>query len=294
MKRLVLGVFLVLTAILSKVVFVHSIDLILVYTAFLGIGLIFIFDSIVYFLRGKSLLTGPFSTIFHAVITGFLAAILIEILFNSILKLWHYNVSLAIYLAIFPFFLSIGFLNLYESYLAISSIIHHAIPRKRRKYTNHPGNDMLFTLLGSLSLFTLILCLFTSFDTNIPQQSLAFLNTYLSINPNFILIILFPLSVFFLIEYLEYVHHEDSCLLHLFEGDIIPFIAVIIASCISSLIIESFNLSMNLWQYSNWPFQQYTILGIPAIILIFWPIQYLVYIALYHFLFKHETKTIWL
>jgi hypothetical protein len=118
-------------------------------------------------------------------------------------------------------------------------------------------------------------------------------NTY-SISPSHIAAIIIAfLSFLFVFEYLEYREHEDTLLMHLFENDWTPILSIIIASFFTSILMEALNLPFRIWQYTNWPFQSITFLGIPIAIIIAWLIQYPLLISAYHSMYRKETRRIW-
>lgn len=94
-------------------------------------------------------------------------------------------------------------------------------------------------------------------------------------------------------EYLEYKRKEDTFLIHLLEGDYLPFFAIIISSLFTSIVMEIFNLPIKIWIYTNVPYENILFLGVPLSALLVWPFQYLVFISLYHFIYKSETVRIW-
>ncbi len=64
-------------------------------------------------------------------------------------------------------------------------------------------------------------------------------------------------------------------------GDRLPLYAVLAASLITSLLMETVNARGHFWAYANWPFENVTVAGVPLLVILFWPVQYILFVSLY-------------
>lgn len=294
--RIITGLIFLSVSFVSFIYPSKNVLFILFYSCSFGLGLLYIYDGIILKIRGKSLLIGGRRSILrHIFVVGLIGSVIIEAIGNWLFKTWIFPHFTTIeYLLIVVPFMSFYFFLLYENYLAIIIIIDKFKKFRGKEYRYSTNYKRLFALLGffgvSIFIFTVSqrLSAYAS-----PKNLLDMFNTYWYSNNNIVTLLLVFFSAWMIFEYLEYKRGEESFLLHLLKGDLVPFFAIIIGSLITSIIMEFFNLPILIWKYTNIPNGDILFLGIPLVVIILWPFQYLFFISLYHLIYKHETKRIW-
>jgi hypothetical protein len=58
-----------------------------------------------------------------------------------------------------------------------------------------------------------------------------------------------------------------------------PLCAILTAGWITGFFMETANAAQHFWLYTNWPLPQMTFCHVPVIVLILWPIQYVVFLS---------------
>lgn len=260
------------------------------------LGLLYIYDGFILAVKGKSLLIGGRRSILkHIFIAGLIGSLIIEAIGNWLFKTWIYPYfSSSHYLFIILPFLGLYFLLLYENYLATVVIIEKFKKYKKKKYTYPSYSKYLFPLIGFIGSLIFILVTIQKLATYTPPRHfLDIFNTYWYSESNIITFLIIFISFWMIFEYLEYRRKEESFLLHLLRGDLIPLFAIIFGSLVTSIIMEVYNLPIQIWRYTNIPYHNTSLLGIPIVILLLWPFQYLLFISLYHVIYKKETARVW-
>lgn len=192
-------------------------------------------------------------------------------------------------------------LYLIETYLGVKAWIEKSGSQKKR-VAHHNMSKAAVTVLGSIGLLgisaiTVVLIAHAlpwgSWDAIIDGISAGVRNDALGPYASTALMFAIPLCIWLVLEYVEYRRHERSMLDQVFQGNSAPLIAVIITGWVSGLIYELFNQPVGIWRYQNVPFDGITILGLPVLVVLAWPVQYLPLFSLYRIFFKEETEQLY-
>jgi hypothetical protein len=57
--------------------------------------------------------------------------------------------------------------------------------------------------------------------------------------------------------------------------------------------MESQNIPVGLWVYTNWPLPGANILGLPLLIFLCWPLHYIAFLSLFRALSDRESRELW-
>lgn len=230
----------------------------------------------------------------HVFLVGLVGAFLIEAVGNWYLKLWYYPLfSLYLYIFILPFILMGYFYVLVRGFVAVQLLLFDYI--KPRAEVGLPTKKLAFVfhLLGVLGTLGIITSLFRTFIHFHFTNIALFLNSSGVKTFSLFDILLLTVSLFFVIEFLEYELREDTFLMHLCTGDWLPLLTILAVSLVTSLTMEIFNVPLLLWIYTNWPYSDIALLGVPVSVLLAWPVQYLLLVSFYRVMYKKETVKIW-
>ena len=94
----------------------------------------------------------------------------------------------------------------------------------------------------------------------------------------------FPLiftGVWLLLEFVQHRRGRVSLAGALFRGDWVPLAAMLAAAWVFGFFMETVNAAHHFWRYTNWPFGRVRVAGVPAVVLLLWPLQYVVFLAVY-------------
>lgn len=228
----------------------------------------------------------------HILIVGAISAIIIEFFGNWIWKLWYYpQFSTYFYLSAMLFIQIVYFYFILKGYIAIRAmLIAHGFSKKPVKYSRTYRG--FFNVLGILGCFGFAIGIFQVLGM-LNYTDLSFFNSFRLTGFNAVNVLLISCSLVFILEFLEYREREDTFLLHLIKGDWTPLVAILVASLLTAITMEGFNVPLSVWLYTNWPYPDIAIAGLPLTVLIAWPIQYVLLISIYRAFYKKETATIW-
>ena len=74
---------------------------------------------------------------------------------------------------------------------------------------------------------------------------------------------------------------KPSLLGALAAGDWLPLRATVLAGAAFGFLMEITNAPHPFWRYTNWPLQRVAPWGIPIVVLVTWPMQYVVFVSLF-------------
>lgn len=63
--------------------------------------------------------------------------------------------------------------------------------------------------------------------------------------------------------------------------DWLPPCSILAAGWLFGFLMETANAAQHFWQYTNWPLERISLCGIPMVVLLAWPLQYVVFLAIY-------------
>jgi hypothetical protein len=231
------------------------------------------------------------------VIVSILGAAILEMVAQWIGKLWFYPFfTNQIYFSIFPYATSIYWLVIVESYLAVKIGLDYLYKGEHRSRDTYSLIEKkLYPKLGYISLilippiFLLLISEYDKFGGYFFE-----IRRVVSININFILILLLFFSAWFILEMVEFFRKRKSLIKSITEGYYNPIIAIYIASFVTALAMESKNYYLEkYWVYANWPFQDVKFIGLPIVMLLAWPLHYIFFLSLMRSITNEDSSEIW-
>jgi hypothetical protein len=87
-------------------------------------------------------------------------------------------------------------------------------------------------------------------------------------------------GIWFALEWIQFARGKWTLLRAVLHGYRLPLYALIAASAVCSLFWETVNASHHFWIYTNWPLPQWQLMSIPVMVLLTWPLQYVVFLSL--------------
>lgn len=65
------------------------------------------------------------------------------------------------------------------------------------------------------------------------------------------------------------------------QRNFLPLCAILTAGWIFGFLMETANAADHFWRYTNWPLPQAGICGVPVMVLLLWPAQYVIFLSLF-------------
>lgn len=183
MKKLLLGVFLLVFSFLYSLLPIKNPLGIVLYGCTFCYGLLNIYESLILLAKCKfGPAIGKRRILRHILLAGMIGGLLIEMFGNWLFKAWVYpHFSATEYLLIILPLLSFYFLLLFENYIAVVTVIEKFIKFKPRKYPNHRIYKLLFLGLGITgTFFSVLVFTLKVINYKAPDNYLAIFNTYWS------------------------------------------------------------------------------------------------------------------
>lgn len=303
-KRLVVGIVLLL---ISYIQFFIPIKIFKQYlhpffSLVLMTGFILILDAITYHFYKKSLLSKLLKNrknIFVFILITIIGTTFLELFAHWLGKLWIYP-----YWNFFDYFIFFipGFivywLFICESYLATKSIIDYLHRGKtfiKKPFKEEKGFFKILGVIGIGILITSIILTYIDYSNqDVVLVSLEDLDKVTSsyVAPYYIMI-MFVLSFWFILEYIEYKRKKSSLIKDIMHDYLTPLGAIIIGSMFFAIILESHNILYKWWVYINWPFQEITFIGLPIMMFFAWPLHYIVFLSLWRAFTDKESSEVW-
>lgn len=226
----------------------------------------------------------------HIYVIGLISALFIESFGNWTWKLWWYPpFSSYAYMIFMPIILIFYFYIILKGYLAARVLLE---PYRKKIKFNVKKYRILFDTLGIVGCFGFIVGIIQAVSM-LHIKGLGFFNSFGIHRFNLLNVIIVSISLLFILEYLEYREREDTFLLHLIKGDFVPLLCVVIATLFTAISMEALNVPLSIWVYTNWPYANISISGLPFTVFVAWIIQYILLISLYRVMYKKETHRIW-
>ncbi len=187
-------------------------------------------------------------------------------------RLWIYPYwTLPIYAFCFIPGFCAYWLLLAESYFLALRLIRRALPppdSRPRLYA--PAAGAAGTLLAAAGL---LLAFHGASPFNLATPS--------RIHPPFAAFPLVSAGLWLVLEYAAARQRKPSLLAACRHRDWAPLLAVLAAGWLLGLFMETANAALHFWRYTNWPLQNLTLAGVPVVVLLLWPMQYIVFLGLY-------------
>jgi hypothetical protein len=213
-------------------------------------------------------------------------------------KLWFYPILTNVtYPFVFVFGFALYWLMVIESYLAVKALLDWAFKGRRTVRTYYGFERPLYTSLGALGVILIpIAAALMMNDYAREHGGYVFeLTKAVDYKVNFGYILLMFFGTWFLFEAIEYFRKETSLLRDIFHHYFTPLLAVVLASFGTALLMETQNLfaGSGAWVYVNWPLQETTLLGLPVVMFLFWPVHYIFFLSLWRAFSDKESDEVW-
>ncbi len=268
----------------------------------LVIGFIKIFEASTLQFYNRSLIKEIFTNkknLLTFVSISVVGAIILELVIHWAGKLWIYpGWNLPFYFLIFIPGFAFYWLFIAESYLGIKALIDHLKKGKKFVTKSFKWEKQFFNILGVVGIIILALSLFF-FVTHFSGQSQTFfdvedlsLKTVNYVLP-FYIILPFFLGSWLLLEFVQFKKNKPSFLKDTFHGYFTPLITIIFGSILAGIVMEAHNIFYNLWIYINWPLEHLSIFGLPIIMIIVWPLQYIAFLSLWRAFSSQQSEEVW-
>jgi hypothetical protein len=101
------------------------------------------------------------------------------------------------------------------------------------------------------------------------------------------------ISLFFLMEYACFILKRETLTRDLVRGNMLPFFSICIASVVCIILVEFFNAPLQVWTFTNWPYDSMRLLGVPLVAFILWPMQYLLLLPLVRLIDGKNEENVW-
>lgn len=88
-------------------------------------------------------------------------------------------------------------------------------------------------------------------------------------------------GVWLLLESVNYRQGRDSLLATMLRREWLPVAAMLFTAWTFGFFMETVNTAQHFWRYTNWPLGNYRAFGVPVLVLVLWPLQYLVFGSVY-------------
>lgn len=261
-------------------------------------GIVLMCDGVTQRLNGKSLLRQIIKRKDEAM-RFFVISVAGGIMFEGVAqwlgKLWVYPYfSIYTYALVFALGFSLYWLMIVESYLATKTVIDY-VRRGKRIIRNHwrlePGLYRALGLLGFiLTPLSVILILK---DYSARGGYIFSISRPVDYKVNFIYVITLFLGTWFLLEYIEYARKKTSLLKDIVHEYFAPLAAILIASTVLAVVMETENGSHAFWVYTNWPLERIKVLGLPVMVFVAWPLHYVTFLSLFRAFAVRELGAIW-
>jgi hypothetical protein len=271
-------------------------------TALFFIGVIYVCDTIVVNLKGTSLLREirkSRSNLISFLIVSTLGGILLDGVAKFLGGLWVYpDWSNLYYLLIFIPGFAVYWVVVTESYLATKTILDYfkrGVTVIGRSYAYEPHLFSCFGILGiGLVIFAGLSILGDFTHQSLPlvrDDSIRVISAVFSINFRDVLLLF--LGSWLVLEFLEFFRKRASLIRDILHGYYVPLIAIVLGSTALSFLMELQNSPGGIWRYTNWPLMSYTFLGLPVVVWLVWPLQYITFLSLFRVFTTKESNEIW-
>jgi len=185
-----------------------------------------------------------------------------------------------------------------ESYLATKAILD--LLRKGKIYItkSFKWEITFFKFLGILGVTLLVLSLILFYFDFSGQSSLFIRGLDLSqktssyVLPFYLVLTLF-FGLWFILEYLQFSKKKSSLIKDILHYHFSPLLAIILGSVFLAILMESQNLLYDMWAYINWPLESITFIGLPIVILLTWPLHYILFLSLWRAFTDEQSEEVW-
>ena len=100
-------------------------------------------------------------------------------------------------------------------------------------------------------------------------------------------------SGFLVFEFLAYKQGKGTLIKDLLRGDFIPLTSIVGTTILGIILIEFVNAPFQVWVFDNWPLNNVRFLNIPLLAFLAWPLQILVFLAMFRVFLGKKGAEIW-
>ncbi len=103
----------------------------------------------------------------------------------------------------------------------------------------------------------------------------------IGVHVNFACFLFLFLGVWLILEAVYALRSKRSLLSALRNRYWTPAVSVLASGWIFGFFMETTNAGQHFWVYTNWPLEKFAICGVPAVVLLAWPVQYVVFLSVF-------------
>lgn len=261
------------------------------------VGNIIFFDSIVNKFTNtsfiKSIIKYP-KEIIRSLVCFFVFVFIIEIYAHWLGKYWYFPLmDTTFYFWVEIPLLIIYSLYLLETYQGTKAVLIHIFNLKgsRENIINTISSKVFLICIALLAIGTIFLIWQRRQDALIKLLSINTLPTSPYPILNTLILVLMSVSLWIIMEYLLFKIRKKFSILIKINGCWVSLIIIVVSGISTAIFYEIFNAPGGFWRYGNIPFSEYNFLGIPLLVFMGWPFQYLILIPLYE-LMTSKSKNI--
>lgn len=230
-------------------------------------------------------------------IAAFIMNLISDITGSWLLKLWHYPPIKNPFLY-FALLAPLGYIM-----FGLILFLFYKFFKHKYDYLVKPGRpttlkDKIYKIIMYLELFFGITGIITAvkyYYNFVNTHKIIWYKVYESIKAdvNIGMFIILWLSIFFILEFICFTLKRETLTRDLVRGNFIPLISIIISSFICIILVEFINAPIQIWRFSNWPYQEINLFNIPLIAFLLWPMQYLLLLPIIRILDSKNEDNIW-
>jgi len=263
----------------------HSLRILAFAHTVFGVGCIIFFDGLDYKLSGSSLLVNNKNLNFIKTfgLTGVLMGLILDLTAHVITKNYIYPYfTTPIHILLFVPGFMFYFLTIGESYFACKSILDRYLKRPLVKKANPKllkVVHILILILGFAGIAYALHHYYTAYSQ--VGKFTHSTNTPIKLETNLGVTMLLGTSIWLVIEAIGFFLNKKMLITFLCRGYFRPLLAVLLACIILGIPMEIWNIPLNLWTYTNIPFDHIQLFKVPIFVYLSWPFHYLPFLSLY-------------
>lgn len=197
-------------------------------------------------------------------------------------KLWIYPYwNEAVYGGTFVVGFCAYWLATAESYLAVRAILRRCAGKERVATTPRRYETWLFRALGALGAALILAGVFLLLSDYQHNGGYQFeIRKAVPVRVHFRYFQILFIGIWLALEWVQVARGGASLLKTIFYGCWQPLCALVLAAIGFGAFWETVNASHHFWIYTNWPLCQWRLLSVPGVVLLTWPLQYVVFLSL--------------
>ncbi len=256
----------------------------------------FLIGNILFFNAVSHYFNGPHMGRKHIpglLLLGFILTLFTELYIHWWGKFWFYTyLSLDSYVFVGIPLLTIYMIYLLATYFGALSALRYVGKSIKLRSPSQQRLKSSMQIIGVVSLIAVVvstIVLAVEFTKPTLEQFLSIDYAPMNVSLLFLIVAVACIALCFLFEYFAYRRNGTAPVLGpIVSGDYVPLLAIFLAGWVSALIYEGFNAPSGWWRYANIPYADIQLFGVPILVFILWPLQYLPIISLYSLLKKRR------